>query len=450
MKILHKIERWRTDITHSALGKQVDKSIQFYKCHMFIVQCILIIAYRICLDITYLKSVSPSYAYSGFTTGIIPILYLLSWLVVMVCMPLSIRIFQQEDCPSSIMVSVLNFLYFIPMTSLLGCRGSDVQFMVIVFLYWLFLLGYQFFIPTITLNKLSNTHSDQIFRILTIFSVILVMGISGYYTGFRLHFNIIDVYGVRSEAATYDIPQILNYCLSMMTITLSILIIYWIRQRKWIVVFLLLVVYMFYFSIGAHKSTIFMLMLILICYFLFRKGIYRIVPILMSALVLGCFLIHKITGWVIPMSLFVRRTMYVPVLLSQTYYEFFLQYPLNLFRNGILEKFGFDPLYSDQVVRIIGEFNASGANANNGLIGDMCANLPWGIGLIIMPLIIVLCFRLFDMTAKELPKKYSIAFLVFFANVFCNSSWSTVLLTHGFLLTCILFYIFPAEKETIK
>ena len=120
---------------------------------------------------------------------------------------------------------------------------------------------------------------------------------------------------------------------------------------------------------------------------------------------------------------------------------------LNLFRDGILGKLSYDPVYSIKIPKVIGEYMGTGSSANNGLVGDMYANLPVVLGVFLMPLILVILFRLLDAAARDIPQKIYIGLCVFFAMSFCNGSWSTVLLSGGFLMACIFLYLFPVQKE---
>ena len=47
----------------------------------------------------------------------------------------------------------------------------------------------------------------------------------------------------------------------------------------------------------------------------------------------------------------------------------------------------------------------TGSSANNGLVGDMYANLPVVLGVFLMPLILVILFRLLDAAARDIPKR---------------------------------------------
>ena len=77
----------------------------------------------------------------------------------------------------------------------------------------------------------------------------------------------------------------------------------------------------------------------------------------------------------------------------------------------------------------------------------MFSNFPALLGVVLLPLILVVCFRLLDATCHKLPEKLTAATCVYFAIGFSNGSWSTILLTGGFLIACLLFYFFPKEER---
>lgn len=431
----------------SRAAQSLEKLSRVSRRHQFLFQCGLILPYRLVLDFMYLTQLSPIYAYSGFTTDLVWIKYALSWLLVLVCLPLVVGLQGQEERPSSILVTLMNYVYFLPMTSYLGCKGSDLGFFCAVAVYWLVLLAVQLRMPTILVPKLPHRHTSLLFFLVSVGACLFVMGISGICTGFRLKLNLSDVYGIRAEAAAYDIPGLFAYVLSWMTVILSVLILYWLQKRRYVAVGVLVVVYLFYYSISAQKSVFLFLFLLLFCYLLYRKWMYRWCAGLLSLGVMGCWVLEAGAQFLTPMSLFVRRLMYVPVQLSEVYAQFFREHPLNLFRDGILGKLSYDPVYSIKIPKVIGEYMGTGSSANNGLVGDMYANLPVVLGVFLMPLILVILFRLLDAAARDIPQKIYIGLCVFFAMSFCNGSWSTVLLSGGFLMACIFLYLFPVQKE---
>ncbi len=123
----------------SRAAQSLEKLSRVSRRHQFLFQCGLILLYRLVLDFMYLTRLSPIYAYSGFTTDLVWIKYALSWLLVLVCLPLVVGLQGQEERPSSILVTLMNYVYFLPMTSYLGCKGSDLGFFCAVAVYWLVL-----------------------------------------------------------------------------------------------------------------------------------------------------------------------------------------------------------------------------------------------------------------------------------------------------------------------
>ena len=192
----------------SRAAQSLEKLSRVSRRHQFLFQCGLILLYRLVLDFMYLTQLSPIYAYCGFTTDLVWIKYALSWLLVLVCLPLVVGLQGQEERPSSILVTLMNYVYFLPMTSYLGCKGSDLGFFCAVAVYWLVLLAVQLRMPTILVPKLPHRHTSLLFFLVSVGACLFVMGISGIYTGFRLRLNLSDVYGIRAEAAAYDLSLI--------------------------------------------------------------------------------------------------------------------------------------------------------------------------------------------------------------------------------------------------
>lgn len=413
----------------------------------FLVQLALTLLYRICLDVIYILFLSPIYGYAGFTTNITPLYYLSTWVALLPFLPFIVEL-NNRRTPSSMLVTVLHYLFFLPFTCYCGCYSATPAFFFIGLVYWGFLLFFQFHIPAFTLRKPHVKHIRLIMMALTIGTCLIVMYVSGRYTGFRFTLNFLDVYGIRAEASTYDIPRILDYALGMMPITMSILLVFWIQQKRYLLSAVLCVVYLFLFSITAQKSIFFFLFLILGCWFFYRSWMYKWAPCLWILALVGVSLEKILIGSYYLLALLVQRMLMLPVQICEEYYMFFSENPLNLFREGIMGKLGFDELYSIRIPRIMGEFRGHEAEgANGGLLADMFYNTPLLPGIVLMPLILVVCFRLLDMTAIKIPEKLRFPIAFYFSTMFMSGCWSTVILSGGVLLACILLYFFPSEED---
>ncbi len=418
----------------------------FCNTNRYLLQIALIILYRLCLDFVYIKEISPLYSYAGFTVDLNPLWYLCTLLTVAIFSPFLAALLEKQ-APSAAMITFISLLYFIPLTSYCGCRQGNILFFIIGICYWAILLLLEFRLPILYIKRPSYRHASAFFAVLTILSALFVLYISGRYAGFRITLNLTNVYGIRAEAADYNIPGIFSYILSGMPILLSFLLLYWLQRRKYLVVGGLCIVFLLLFSISAQKSTFFLLLLILAGYFFYRKWMLRWAPALLILMVIGSVLIKELFGSLWIMSMFIRRVMYLPVQISEAYMEFFQNQPLNLFRYGIMGKLSFDGIYSSGVPYIIGEYMGSaGTSCNNGLLGDVFANLPTIMGLFILPLILVLCFRLMNAVTYQHEPKVTIALCIYFANSFINCSWSVALLSHGFLIACLMLYFFPKKE----
>lgn len=417
--------------------------------HAFVLTMLGIFVWRFALDGIYLKIIAPLWGYAGFVADVQPLRYFVSLLALTVCVPFVAELNRRSE-PSSILLTLLNYLYFVPLTSYWGCSDSDWRFFAVALPYWALLLFWQFRLPMPVLKPLGQKHTRKGVWLLTAFAVVLVLYVSGRYTGFRLTFDIINVYDIRAEASGYNLPTIISYALSMMTVVLTFLILYWLRERKYWMVAALCVVYLFYFSIAALKGVFFLLLLSLAAWIFYRFWMLRALPWLLALTAIPAAAEYLILKEAMLVSLFYRRMMYDPIRLSDMYRCFFAERPLNLFRSGIMGKFSFDVVYSTDIAKLIGEFEGTGSSANNGLLGDLFANLPMVLGLVVLPLILVICWRLLDMAANKMPQKVLLPFCVMFANTFINTSWSTALLSHGFLLTCVVLYFYPKEEGRLS
>ncbi len=443
--IYGKLRSARERIRHSHAVETARRLAAPFRVNPFPPQVFLVLLYRLILDVLYLKIVFPFFAYMGFTAYLQLDFYAFTLLVLLIFAPFIARL-QEEKSASAAILTFLHYIYFIPLTSYCACSGAPLTFFLIGSVYWAIMLLIQFRLPVIYLQPMQTRRTQRIYCLLTLLGVAFVMFISWRYTGLRFTLDFINVYDIRAEAASYQMPKIFSYALSMMSVLLAILLMYWMIRRKRVVVGTLIVVFLFLFSIAAHKSQFFFLLLVLSAYFFYRPWMLRWAGGLMIIFASGALAEWLILDSYYLAAYFFRRMMYTPMLLSEACMRLFQDNPLNLFRVGIMGKLSFDEIYSINIPYLVAESFGEKSSANTGLLGDMFANLPTPLGIILMPIILVVCFRIMDATAHHLPQKLTISACLFFAMSFSNSSWSTVLLSHGFLLACLLFYFFPKEE----
>lgn len=134
--------------------------------------------------------------------------------------------------------------------------------------------------------------------------------------------------------------------------------------------------------------------------------------------------------------------------LSYLYYDYFSKNHPDYLRQSILRHLGFGSAYNIPIHQIISEVYFGGTGgANNGMVGDAFANFGWAC-LLIYPLMFAIVFRFFDYCTMEIDEGILFVVSVIFTINFVNSSFFTVMGTHGFLVITMFLYFLP--KETYR
>jgi hypothetical protein len=141
-------------------------------------------------------------------------------------------------------------------------------------------------------------------------------------------------------------------------------------------------------------------------------------------------------------SLFIRRLVITPGLLTGLYFEYFSDNPVFLWSHSILSSFVEQP-YSLPPAFLIGfeYFGSDVTSANANLWADGFANAGLG-GPLVVSLLAGLFFRFADWVAVG---RSTLGFLAWLAPSFAlvNSAFLTSVLTHGLLATVVLVLTIP-------
>ena len=414
-----------------------------------------LVLYRIFLDIVYVNIINPVYFYAGFldkrtTTGCF-----VSWIIFFIFYHLSRGIiYNKEYRISSIIVSILFLVSFIPFTSCIYMGVAPGIFILWNCIYWMVLLIFERYIlsldnrelPELKMNSVKV--DDKFVIIVGLLSLTLVMYISGVYTHFRLNFDLFNVYGYRLEARDFNMPTILRYLFAWTKGINTLMLAYCIIKKKFLMSICYFAVQMLSFGIDGSKATFFLPFLVIIVVLVSDKLrnadiakiiVYGLTLLPGSAIVE--FIVSK-TSYI--STLFIRRMFFEPNLIHTYYYDFFSKNTPDFFRGSVLRILGFESPYIDQggAAYAIGRayYNSATMNCNNGLISDAISNLGI-LGIIIMPLLMVAFLRLFDRSTFGLDKRLTLTSGVYIAIMLLSTSLTTVLFTHGLLILIILTWL---------
>ena len=407
-----------------------------------------IFIYRMCLDFIYIFFVSRVFNVTGFDFNFNIFHYSLSWLLLIVFLPLILKICYKNNL-SNIVFNILIFLSFMPLITMIGYYEFPISFIVQIIIYWYLLLKLFVWIPDFKIKRLSNVHIDRVllYSIVVILSAVVIF-ISWYYTGFRLTFDLFDVYNIRAEATEYSIPTILDYLFSATKIINPILLIYFLSKKKYFITFSIFLIQMLSFSINGIKMVLVGTILAIIIYYFYKDSYLEQLPLYLSGLGIVGVVEFLMTNNFSILTLIFRRVLFLPNLINSFYFDFFKSNRPDYFFQGPLRYLGFESIYP-KVSNMIGSiyFVKPDMSATNGLFSDAYTNLGlWGI--FIMPLLIVVLLKFIDACSRGLDKKIFLPIAVTLSFILMSSFFITILFTHGILLACLVLYLLPRDNET--
>ena len=373
--------------------------------------------------------------------------YILSWLVCIGMFPLIYKTLK-KDSFIGLSIYMLTILSFVPTTSILGLYGVEMRFLILMIIYWFMLFGFAYILKPFKIYWPPIKQRKYIEWFWLLLASLTIVYISGRYTGFRLHFDLVDVYGLRMEAREFGMPIWLTYINNAVNTILPVLFVLYLAEKKYkLAIFVGFIIFLS-FSVAGHKSIIFKLFLAVLAYYFFTwerkrillKGIIGIICI--SAL--EVFILKSGTLF----SLFIRRVLFVPSQLHVAYYDFFENHELLYFRQGLLRWLGFDSPYNMKITFLIGghAFGNYETNANNGLFSDAYMNMGV-LGIFIFPLIIVLIIYMLNAASKWMNDRLLFLPVYVTISTLISTTFSTSLLNSGLLLLTIFLLSLSGRKS---
>lgn len=438
---------------------------RLYKGSSFL---LLILLYRFVIDFAYDRVISTVFKYEGYKNNFTLQSEFISLVVLLVFSVVVFKIFKNEENEIANEVLLVLFLMsFVPFTSMFGFGAVTLSFVVSNVLFWIFLL----FFTLIPIKDIPFKHHDSILlkfgnnklsgsmqvKILTVLFGLVVLYVSGTYTGFRFNFSLSNVYALRSEAGTFDLPVLLKYLFSWTRTVNAVFIAYYIQKRQWYWAVFCFIIQLLNFGIDGSKTTLFFALFTVAISLVPNFTLQRLNKWIVSGFLglsfactvfyIGLSQVISFSIW--PVSLFIRRVMFLPVYISSNYFDFFVTHTPDYYRQSFLRFFDFISPYGD-ISYMIGEvFFKTVTAANNGLISDAITNMGL-FGIILAPFLYAVVFRILNHVSRGLDSKLYIAIAIYTTVVLVNTFLLRVLLSHGLLITIMLLSIMPKDtKETM-
>lgn len=425
--------------------KIVNKEFKYKETFFFIAFSL----YKCLLDYGYVKIIIPLFGYYGFEMNFSLMKYFIGWLMayalIFVYMPFCIN---KSDKLSYEILFVVFVLVYIPFSVMAGIGSLENDFIIANFIFAVVLASINKFniIKAKSVGLLFNGKgiSEKTIDVILVLSLLVVLYVSGRYTGFRFTFNLLNVYDLRDEASSYNLSTVLTYLYAATKAINTILISYYAMNKKLFKTICCFVVQLLSFGIDGSKSVLFYAILALLIGLMTNVNAIKINKLLLVGLIcvvlLSCMIYFLFDNFIV-FSLFVRRVLFVPVRLEECYFDFFSINTPDYYKLSFLRYFGFKSQYS-HLPKLIGAtyFHSPDLGANNGLISDAMANLGFA-GIIIVPIIVTVVIKVLDICAFGLDTKLYLTIAIYVGMVFINSFIFTGLLTHGIIAIILLLAI---------
>jgi hypothetical protein len=399
-----------------------------------------LILFRVALDASYVFFVSPVYEYSGFLYEPSLGSYVFSWFLFLFSISLvSYRLLKVSDY-----FFIMALLALIaPLTSLYGLSDRDV-FPVLV------TIGSISIIYILTRTGLYKMPAIPILlggrQLAVMFSVMMVSYLVAwyFYSGAIRYFNLdfSRVYEFRADSAELANVGVFANLNSRVYQVFSLFLFTWfLFRKKWLIVLLVFVIQVFFYGVAAHKSLLFYPFMIFGLWYYFRRtNCLIVVPLIFLMVFSVSLILYFLFGQIMPASMFIRRVFYVPAILTYDYFSFFSENAHVFWSNSVLSGFLSYP-YEMGVAHVIGEYNGTGAGANNGFVSSGYGHAGL-FGVLVYSVILSVILKVIDVLGTHMPVWFALAIVVVpLRSVLISSDLFTVMLTHG-LLVALLLLIF--------
>ena len=373
----------------------------------------------------------------------------------MVILP-SIYLPIQVEKPSQFLIWILMLVVYIPSqiipTYSLGFREEYATFQVVLFGCLSTICGLGL-LPTLKIPEMK--WSLRIYVVGLLAYSVVIMGWIVSQVGFPT--SIPSFAAVYEQRAAYNeamsAPGPIAYLIAWQTSVINpLLLLIGLHRRKWVIVATGISLNVLMYAIAGHKSDLLSSVLVIAVFIMYSFASYwRGVLLAMGATAI--LLISSVLWWVgdfiYPISIFVRRMIAVPGLLSGYYFEYFSEFgftrqfgPLSILLKPVEM-----PLSTPRTIGLL-YFGDSSTAANANLWADAYSALGYS-GMVLTTLLLCLILWGMDSLMVSRPARVATPLFVIAMYSLTNSALPTSLLTHGILFTVLMIIFYPSTKYSI-
>lgn len=418
----------------------------FLDKHLSILLFTAVLVFKGGLDLVFLLYLNTEFYEKGFQVDFSLMNYVFAWIGLILMffwMP------KQTEKASDALVQFLFLMVYVPFTSYFGMTQNSLEWFFLFTLFWVVVGALlRLKIPLKKVPKPFDLSENNVFLGVAGMAV-LVFVLLLYYVDVSFNFDLMNVYDIRAQNPTQAVPMSGYLVTWTAKVFLPFMLVYglskWNRTTVFYVVPTLFLMFLL-FSITGHKSYLFIAPLVFLFFvFIKLKQLYLGLALTLAGI---CFLglaVYYLTNNDMLLTLFVRRTLFVPAEISFYYHEFFNGNPIYL-SNSFLRFFSTYPYELQPPFLIAEHFKGKPEMSyNNGVISD--GFMHFGrIGIVVWAAIVTFLLKLLDVLLAGKNKVLLWTLVLVGFNSFIDGALFTNLLTHGFLIVLLICYLFPKKR----
>lgn len=415
---------------------------------------VLLIVYRISVDVLYIFAVSPQYAYSSLPLAPNSIKYLLSWIfmiIIFYAMP------KSEYRIVSLCLHIQFAVTIIPLLSYYSLNDQSTKYMIMVIVVVLL----QSWILRDTPKPrpaVRLVHMKPFVEVFAPVFIIASISMAFFWNGFHglQAFDLKFLYSIR-ENASY--PPILPYFLSWLPTTiLPFFTADSLHRRRYFRTFVYIVLSLVLYMIMGNKVIYLSILVTLGVYFIQRlrmpiKLLYISLSFL-AILITTLYLIEKIapeTSIATTLNaIFGIRFLFIPAQIKFLYFDTFTEFPKSFFADGQIGRFfGLTYPFQGSLGQTAFAFQGGkmfASNSNTGYLGDSYAQFGF-IGMILMGLLLACLIRFFERSVSSDSQIVFATALAMQMIVLNDGALLSQLLTGGMWLLIVLAMVYAKPNQ---
>lgn len=410
-----------------------------------LINLMLLLTFKILLEVSYILFVHPFYEYMGFTLRLNLIKLVESYMFMIF---LFFLLPNGESKPSEVGTKLLFLTLIIPMLSLYALKDESRYFLYLfIGGFWLTLFTIQI-LPRIRLGKIRGfTYALYLgLSIITIVVYATLLKLNGMPTLAALNLNL--VYEIRG-AVKYG-PSIMGYLVVWQGKVINPFLfgLSWYK-RKYFLSLLIFGLQLLLFLFTGTKNFLFGPFLILfLIYGVQKKNILRLSLISLISLIIFSLVLFKINWNDILADIFIRRVFFVPAQNNFYYYDFFSKNQLVYLSESHLGSIFFEYPYDMPTPNMIGQvyYNSPKTWVNVSYLADAYMNFG-SIGIFLFSFLLGILFVVMDSIALKTDKVVAISAMGRPIFSLGEGALFSVLGTSGLLFSMLVVWLYAEGTE---